>query len=444
MTTNNSGKMLKFTAYAITILFMVMILLPLLFLISNSVKDNKKIYDFPPGFLPEEPKSINIVLDYSGEEFKDTGILKDMLLRDSVLAMYSTTYEMDKDSIFELKVFGTRNGKNIFYARAHKMQIQMQIDYGLYFNSVPTKDIILANGKYKQAADELGYLYDTDGISKEFNKAELGKNSFNTVVGKYLKDKYDVKGELRGTILDSNVLLAFENYKYYFQVPSLLYKNNPTIKTFGFFIFILNTVLVTGSGIIIQILVCSVAAYPLSRLFDKRLSNILLMFFLGCMMVPFISVMIPQFMLFKDLGMYNNYAALIAPWLIPHGLNVFLFKSFFDRLPQSLFDAMRIDGASEWYVFSRICLPLSKPIISIIALSTFLSGWSDFFWPWMVSERQNLWTLSVALYNLSRMDQVKLNFLMGMSMVTIIPVIILTFALSDQIKQSLATSGIKG
>lgn len=437
-------KSLKIVAYLITTVFMVMILFSLLFLLSNSVKDNKKIYDFPPRFLPEQAKSLSIVLDYSDKDFSDSGQLKDTLIKDSVLALYSTTSELDRDSVSEIKFYGEKDGKVIYYVRAHKMALQMQLDYGLYANSVPTSKVLLKDDRYKAAAEDLKYIFNESGIKKNYSKDLFGKSGLDSRIGIYLKDKFNVTGKLKGITVKKKPLLLLENYKYYLQVPSLLYEANRSIHTFGFLIFIFNTILVTASGILIQIFVCSIAAYPLARLFKKRTANALLMVFLGCMMIPFISVMVPQFMMFKDMGLYNNYGALIIPWLIPHGLNVLLFKSFFERLPQSLFDAVRIDGATEWYSYIRICMPLSKSIISIIALSTFLSGWSDFFWPWMVAQKQNLWTLSVALYNLSRMDQVKLNFLMGTSIITILPVILLTIVFSDQIKQSLASSGIKG
>ena len=74
-----------------------------------------------------------------------------------------------------------------------------------------------------------------------------------------------------------------------------------------------------------------------------------------------------------------------------------MIKGFFDRIPGSYFEAARLDGASSFYLYTNICMPLSKPIIALIALQTFLGNWNDFFWAWMVTERQDLWTLNVAL-----------------------------------------------
>lgn len=161
-------------------------------------------------------------------------------------------------------------------------------------------------------------------------------------------------------------------------------------------------------------------------------------------MIPFASIMLPQLIMYKNMGAYNNYAALLLPFLYPYGFYVYLFKGFFDKIPGSYFEAARLDGASNFYLYSRICMPLSKSIISLIALQTFLGNWNDFFWAWMVTERQDLWTLNVALYNISNNVSTKQNALMGISFVTILPVILICLAFSKQLKAGIMSSGVKG
>ena len=161
-------------------------------------------------------------------------------------------------------------------------------------------------------------------------------------------------------------------------------------------------------------------------------------------MIPFVAIMIPQFRMFKEMGFYDNYAALLLPHLLPYGFFVYLYKGFFDKIPGSLFEAARIDGAKNSTTFLRICMPLSKPIIAVIALQTFLANWNDFFWAWMVTESQDLWTLNVALYNISKVNSVRPNFIMGLSVITILPVLLITILFSNQIKESIASAGIKG
>lgn len=123
---------------------------------------------------------------------------------------------------------------------------------------------------------------------------------------------------------------------------------------------------------------------------------------------------------------------------------VYLFKGFFDRIPHSYFEAARLDGASNLYLYASICMPLSKPIIALIALQVFLGNWNDFFWAWLVTEKQDLWTLNVALYNISNNVSTKQNALMGIAFVTILPVILLSLIFSKQLKESIMASGVKG
>ena len=176
-------------------------------------------------------------------------------------------------------------------------------------------------------------------------------------------------------------------------------------------------------------------------------------------MVPFASIMLPQLIMYKQMGAYNNYVALLLPFLYPYGFYVYLYKGFFDQIPASYFEAAELDGFSKWaqfryiteldgagsfYLYSKICMPLSKPIISLIALQTFIGNWNDFFWAWLVTEDQKLWTLNVALYNISNNVATKQNALMGLAVVTITPVILLSILFSKQLKQSIVASGVKG
>ena len=253
-----------------------------------------------------------------------------------------------------------------------------------------------------------------------------------------------MNGNFKGTTLSVNNWLLLESFAYYFRLPSFLYANNKAVSNFSFFVFLFNTIIVIVWAMVMQALLCALTAFPLSRLLPRKTANRMLLFFLGTTMIPFVSVMIPQFTMFKSMGFYDNYAALLLPHLLPYGFYVYLYKGFFDNLPESLFEAARIDGASNLYLFFRVCMPLSKPIISVIALQTFLSNWNDFFWAWMVTEKQNLWTLNVALYNISKVTSVRPNFIMGLSVLTIIPVLLLTILFSNQIKESIATAGIKG
>lgn len=225
---------------------------------------------------------------------------------------------------------------------------------------------------------------------------------------------------------------------------SILMGKNETIQKYGFLTFVFNSFIVIGFAMIAQVILCSVCAYVISKKLSKRAGNLVLLFFLGGMMIPFASIMLPQLIMYKDMGAYNNYWALLLPFLYPFGFYVYLYKGFFDQIPSSYFEAAELDGAGSFYLYSKICMPLSKPIISLIALQTFIGNWNDFFWAWLVTEDQNLWTLNVALYNISNNVATKQNAIMGLSVVTITPVILLSLLFSKQLKQSIMASGVKG
>lgn len=440
----NSEKGLKIFSYIMTFIFLTIIVIPLFYVISLSLQDESAVYSYPPRLLPQAAKSISIVIDYS--KYKDTPLkeLEDIILKDSTLAMYSTSYEFNKDTIGEVKVYGTLDGKTIFYSRAHGLMLKLQNQYGVYKMSQISSKVLLAEGRYKASADLIGYTFSFNGIDKHYDGSKLGKDEFSSNIGEYLNSAYMTSGTFKGTVVNNSFSLLLENYKYYFKVPQYLYNKYSNIKNFSFFAFMFNTVLTFVWSMLCQIILCALTAYPLSKLFKKEASDKILLFFLATMMIPFVTIMIPQLQLMMKWGMYNNYAGMLFPWLVPSPFYIFLYKGFFDRIPSSYFDAARIDGSNELNTFMKICVPMSKPIISLIALQAFIGGWTDFFWYFLVANKPNLWTLNVAVYIISQLQQVRQNFLMGLSVVTILPVLIVTTIFSKQIKESIMGSGIKG
>lgn len=434
----------KLVAYAVTIVFALLILYPLLYITTNAMKDSAKIYEIPPKLFPEAAQSLSIVLDYTALASLPEKELLSTIQQDHIVSVISSIYELPKDSIFEVKFYGTMEGKTIYYARAHRGRLDLEKDNGTFYTVAINQKTLTHGDRIQRAVESLGYDFDLEGLNRDVDASQLGGNALNKKIDSFLHDTYEISGQFSGTILDTNNFLLAESFLYYFRLPSFLYHRNPVIAQYSFFAFMFNTILVLTWAVLTQVVLCAITAFPLSRLLPKKTANRMLLFFLGTTMIPFVAVMIPQFTMFKSMGFYDNYAALLLPHLLPYGFFVYLYKGFFDNLPGSLFEAARIDGASNFYMFFRICMPLSKPIISVIALQTFLANWNDFFWAWMVTEKQNLWTLNVALYNISKVQSVKPNFVMGLSVLTIVPVLLLTILFSNQIKQSIATAGIKG
>ena len=437
-----SERFLKIVAVTVSLLFAALMLYPLVFAVSSAMKDNSQIYKVPPKLLPGKANSVSFVLDYTGQEFQNAEEMKDQMLKDNVLVMFGTNFKFADQSIMEIHVYGTREGRTLFHSRAHQMKLQMECDYGIYKRTAIKKEILLHDDRYVRACESIGYEFDEKGIDKV--PEEGLADDFQDQIAPVIQEKYTTAGTLVSIGNRTKNLLSLESFKYYLDMPAYIYPQSERVVKYGFLTFVMNSVIVIGFAMIAQVILCSVCAFVISRQLSQRAGKFVLMFFLGGMMIPFASIMLPQLIMYREMGAYNNYAALLLPFLYPYGFYVYLYKGFFDQIPGSYFEAAALDGAGSWYLYSRICMPLSKPIISLIALQTFIGNWNDFFWAWLVTEDQNLWTLNVALYNISNNAGTKQNALMGLAVVTITPVILLSILFSRQLKQSIVASGVKG
>jgi len=111
--------------------------------------------------------------------------------------------------------------------------------------------------------------------------------------------------------------------------------------------------------------------------------------------------MIPNFLLIRELGLLNTYWALVLPGLAS-GMGIFLLKGYFDSLPRELYEAAMMDGAGELRMFTQITLPLSKPILAVLALGSFSAAYGGFMWAFLICQDPKMWTMMVFLWQLGR------------------------------------------
>lgn len=136
------------------------------FAVSSAMKDNSQIYKVPPKLLPGKANSVSFVLDYTEQEFQNAEEMKDQMLKDNVLVMFGTNFKFADQSIMEIHVYGTREGKTLFHSRAHQMKLQMECDYGIYKRTAIKKEILLHDDRYVRACESIGYEFDEKGIDK--------------------------------------------------------------------------------------------------------------------------------------------------------------------------------------------------------------------------------------------------------------------------------------
>lgn len=204
-----------------------------------------------------------------------------------------------------------------------------------------------------------------------------------------------------------------------------------------------NTVVITTLCVIGQIVSCSLVGFGFAR-FRFRGRSILFMVMLSTMMLPAQVVMIPVFILFRSLGMIDTFWPLIIPAWLASPFFVFMFRQFFAQIPEELIEAARIDGASNWRIYWQLMLPLSGPVIAIVAIYTFLSAWNDFLGPLIYLNSPSNRTLALALNAFRGQYGVSdVHLLMAASVVCMLPCVILFFAAQRYFVESVAMTGLK-
>ncbi len=179
---------------------------------------------------------------------------------------------------------------------------------------------------------------------------------------------------------------AFDNYAYVLRSAGL-----PVGQ------FILNSVVVTAAVVLLQLTLCSTAAYAFARLsFPGR--NMLFTLFLLTMMIPATVMVVPLFFMVHGLGWLNTYTGLIVPYpYLSTAFGTFLLRQFFVTLPRAPDEAARLDGASELQVFWHVTLPSSKPALATLGAFAFIWTWTDFYWPMLAASTMDMRTLEVGL-----------------------------------------------
>lgn len=163
---------------------------------------------------------------------------------------------------------------------------------------------------------------------------------------------------------------------------------------------IVNTAIYCTLAVLLALLVNPLAAYALSR-FKPAIGPQILLFLMLTMAFPHMVTQIPVFILLRELGLLNTFAALLLPGMAS-GYSIFLLKGFFDSLPRDLYESAQLDGAGEWTLFWRITMRLSTPILSVIALQAFTVAYANFMYALLICQDPKMWTLMVWLYQLQQ------------------------------------------
>ena len=202
-----------------------------------------------------------------------------------------------------------------------------------------------------------------------------------------------------------------------------------------------NSIFVTVIATIITLIINSMAAYALS-IYEFRGKNIALVFVIGTLLIPLTIILVPVFYVIANFGMINSLWGVILPGAAtPTG--VFLLRQYMLTLPRELIEAARMDHASEWAIYWRIVLPLSIPAIAVLAIFSIMWRWNDFLWPLIVLSKSEVYTLQIALNAFHGELTSQWNYVLAMTMVTLLPIALIFTYLQKFITTGIASTGMK-
>ena len=202
-----------------------------------------------------------------------------------------------------------------------------------------------------------------------------------------------------------------------------------------------NSVVIAGLSVVLTVLINLCAGYAFAKLrFPGR--NLLFLLILSTLMVPVQVIMVPQFQIVVDLHLLNSTGGVVLPRLA-EAFGLFMARQFFMAIPDELLDAAKCDGAGHIRAFWRIAVPLSKPLIAVLVIFTFMWRWNEFVWPLIVLTDPNSYTLPVGLQFL--IGQFSTNFgpLLAMSFLSILPMLIVFGFFQRYFVEGVARTGIK-
>ena len=206
--------------------------------------------------------------------------------------------------------------------------------------------------------------------------------------------------------------------------------------------FVGNTVKITLIVTFLQLLTSSFAAYAFAKLKFKY-KDTLFMAYIATIAVPWQVYMVPQFMMMRSFGLNDSHLAIIFLQAFS-AFGVFMMRQFYQGIPDELCEAARIDGMSEYQIYSKIMLPLSKPALSTLTIFTFVNTWNDFLGPLIYLKTESKKTLQLGLKMFISQYSSEFGLIMAASVLSLIPVLIVFLSLQKYFVEGIAATGVKG
>lgn len=246
-------------------------------------------------------------------------------------------------------------------------------------------------------------------------------------------------------------ITSLKPQSYIFEMPPRLWPQDITLRNYtealgkdSFGLYFLNSIFVAVTSTGLTVLISALLAYAFARLKFPGSELLFYVFLLG-MMIPPVMLIIPQFIIAKYLDLLDSFRGLIAVYVTMNlAMNTFLLRGFFEGIPRDLEEAALMDGASQWMIFWRIVMPLSRPGLAVVTIFTFLYSWDEFPWAHVAIKETSRRTLPIAIALFQSQHLTEWGQVFAASVVALIPVVIVFVIFQRHFIRGIATTGLKG
>lgn len=213
----------------------------------------------------------------------------------------------------------------------------------------------------------------------------------------------------------------------------------------GYFV---NSLIVAGLTVLLNLVLSSLAAYPLARMQFKG-KKIVFFSILGTIMIPFQAIMLPVYIITLKLNLIDSvnatmgYLGLVMPFAVS-AFGIFLMRQAFLKIPRELEEASVIDGCNVFQMFIKVILPMVKPTLAVLAVFTFIGSWGEFLWPSILLTKDSMYTLPVGINNLQGMFSANWRYIAAGSIISTVPIIIFFLAMQKYFISGENDGAIKG
>ncbi|MBQ3728568.1 MAG: carbohydrate ABC transporter permease [Spirochaetales bacterium] len=214
------------------------------------------------------------------------------------------------------------------------------------------------------------------------------------------------------------------------------------VRSFPLALWMRNTTIVAFAATAITVLINLLAGFAFAKYRFKG-KGFLFMVVISTLMIPTQVIMVPSFVIVSRLRLTNTFLGLILP-VCAEAFGLFMAKQFIEEIPDSLIESARIDGCSEFAIFTKVIVPNVKPLISLLVIYTVRWRWNDFQWPLIVINKKEMYTLQMGLKSISGTTNFQWNDLMALSLISLVPVAVVFLVFQKQFVDGAVNSGIKG